>query len=325
MKYLALGEDQQLSLQSTDKPKVAGSQCLVKVSAIGVNRADILQKQGKYPAPKGESDILGLEVSGEIVQIGDNVNDRQVGDHVYGLVAGGGYAEYVAIESAHILEMPNNLSSVQCAGIAEVFLTAYQSLFMVGELKKKQTVLVHAGASGVGTAAIQLAKYLGCYVIATVGNDEKVQACLKLGADEVLNYKKHDFLDFCKVKVPKGFDVIIDVVAGEYINKNIKLLAMDGNLVVLSMLGGRFTKEIDCAKLLQKRASIKASTLRNRSHLYKSELVSQFSHTFGQALKAGEISPVIDKVFDWSQSEKAHQYIVENQNIGKVILMVSKY
>jgi len=245
LQYISVSEQQTLVFSKTSQPVINHNQCLIKVHTIGLNRADILQRQGKYPAPVGESSILGLEVCGEIVACGNNVKNWQVGDKVFGLVAGGGYAQYVTINAEHLLALPKNYSFAEGAAIAEVFLTAFQSLFTLAQLQPSETVLIHAGASGVGTAAIQLAKAKQCKVVVTVGSQEKVQACLALGADVALNYKEQDFVAWSKVHQPQGFDVIIDVVAGDYLVKNINVAALDCRIIILALLGGRFCDHVD--------------------------------------------------------------------------------
>jgi putative PIG3 family NAD(P)H quinone oxidoreductase len=325
LKYITVTEQQSLAFADTESPSINADQCLIKVHAIGINRADILQRQGKYPPPAGESLILGLEVSGEIIACGANVTKWLVGDKVFGLVAGGGYAQYVMINSEHLMALPQNLSFVQGAGIAEVFLTAYQSLFSLAKLQKQQTVLIHAGASGVGSAVIQLAKAWQCRVVVTVGSDEKGEACLKLGADDYINYKQNDFVAYLKKHYAQGFKVIVDVVAGSYLQKNINVAALDANIIILSMLGGRFSENIDIAKLLIKRITIQASTLRNRSDEYKRVLINDFMQTFASALITGDIKPVISQVFNWSEVEAAHHQMLNNSNIGKIILTVDHH
>ncbi len=322
MKYISVNQQQQLVFAAVECPRITTSQCLIKVHAIGVNRADILQRQGKYPPPAGESTILGLEVSGEIVACGGAVDHWQRGDKVYGLVAGGGYAEYVAINAEHLMKLPDNYTYEQGAAIAEVFLTAYQSLFSLAQLQPQQSVLIHAGASGVGTAAIQLAKAKQCKVVVTVGHEEKAQACILLGADAAINYQEVDFVAWAKKNHPQGFDVIVDVVAGEYLNKNIKVAALDARIIILAMLGGRFSQSVDIAKLLMKRLTIQASTLRNRSDGYKKQLIIDFVNDFYPLLKKGKIHPVIDSVFSWQETEQAHQLMLTNNNIGKIVLRV---
>lgn len=326
MRYLTTNEQSQLEFATKLSPDIADDECLIKVKCIGVNRADILQKQGKYPPPQGESDVLGIEVSGEIHALGANHTQKRmnwaVGDRVFAIVPGGAYAQYVKVNISHLFKLPEPLTFAQGAGIAEVFLTAYQCLFSIAQLKNNSNVLIHAGASGVGSAAIQLAKQRNCHVTVTVGNAEKVQACLDLGADIALNYNEVDFSLWAKEHKPKGFDVILDVVAGDYISKNINVCALDGHIVILSMLGGRFAEKVDVAKLLFKRINIHATTLRNRSDEYKAKLVNDFHSDFYQAFSNGSIKPIIHQASSWQQAEQIHQLMMNNENIGKLILIV---
>ena len=329
MKYIHVDNQQALVLSQTVMPEIAVDECLIKVHAIGINRADLLQRAGKYPAPAGESSILGLEVSGEIIQCGEAVSANhlakpwQVGDKVFALVAGGGYAQYVKVKAAQLFCLPEKFTFEQGAACAEVFLTAYQSLFSIAKLADKSRVLIHAGASGVGSAAIQLAKAKQCHVTVTVGNESKVQACLILGADAAINYQHSDFVSWSKTNVPSGYDVIIDVVSGEYLAKNINIAALDGHIVTLSMLGGRYCSQVDIAKLLAKRLTLSASTLRNRSDDYKAQLVKSFINDFYADLVNGRIKPIIDSVYPWQQVEQAHEKMLKNENVGKLVLLVS--
>ena len=322
MKYLAIDEQQALSFSNTEVPEIASDECLIKVRAIGVNRADILQKQGKYPAPKGESEILGIEACGDIVAIGmASTFDGAfaLDDKVFAIVPGGAYAEYVKVKTAHLIKLPGQFSYAQGAAIAEAYLTAYQCLFLIAGLKEKSKVLIHAGASGVGSATIQLAKHLNCHVTATVGSEKKVAACKALGADEAINYQDTDFVAWSKQQ-KQSYDVIVDVVAGHYVNKNISVCALDGHIVMLSMLGGRYAEGIDVAKMLLKRINITATTLRSRTDQYKSHLIKAFKNDFYQHLEQGTIGPVIYQQSPWHQAEKAHQIMMNNENIGKIIL-----
>ena len=327
MKYLAIDEQQELSFSNTEVPRIASDECLIKVRAIGVNRADILQKQGKYPAPNGESKILGIEACGDIVAIGDSSvqvddNDFEVGDKVFAIVPGGAYAEYVKVKTAHLIKLPEHFSYAQGAAIAEAYLTAYQCLFLIAGLKEKSKVLIHAGASGVGSAAIQLAKRFQCHVTVTVGSEEKVSACKALGADEAINYRDTDFVAWSKQQ-KQNYDVIVDVVAGQYVNKNVSVCALDGHIVMLSMLGGRFAESIDVAKMLLKRVNISATTLRNRDDAYKSKLINAFKADFYQSLENGVLQPVIYQKIPWQDVEIAHQVMMSNSNIGKIILTLA--
>ncbi len=322
MQFIDVNEQQDLFFNKMERPTPGDGQCLIKVRAIGVNRADLLQRAGKYPPPPGESSIIGLEVCGDVVEIGPDVDKSIMRSRVFGLVAGGGYAEYVVINVKHILILPDNLDYQHGAAIAEVFLTAAQSLFKIAQLQSDENVLIHAGASGVGSAAIQLAKVIGANVTVTVSGQLKANACKALGADNVINYKETDFVAWQKQHMASGFDVIVDVVGGEYLPRNINVSALDARIVILSMLGGRFAEKVDVAKLLLKRIAVHASTLRNRSDAYKAELVSFLNEHFMGYFQSGELTPVIDKVFDWKDAESAHQLMSDNKNIGKIILTV---
>ncbi len=310
-----------LKVAHTDIPTLSSGQVLVKVACFGLNRADTLQRQGKYPAPAGESDILGLEMSGEVVQVHSQQISPQafeIGDNVFGLVAGGGYAEYVAVHSQHLMLVPKNMDMPQAAGIAECFLTAYQALFIENDLQFNQHVLIHAGASGVGLAAIQLAKRHGCSVAVTASSQVKLDLCKQLGADLVINYKQQDFA----VEIPKhwqGCDVIIDFVAGDYLNRNLKLLNVDGNLIYLAMLSGRYADTLDMAMMLGKRATIKASTLRSRHDQYKTHLIKEFSHACLADFDDRKLIPNIDTQFAAKDVGNAHQRLEDNDTMGKLI------
>lgn len=314
-------EPESLNVEHMHIPELAADQILVKVSCFGVNRADTLQRQGKYPAPAGESDILGLEVSGEVVEIHPQQSADQtlkLGDKVFGLVAGGGYAEYVAVHSQHLMPVPENIDMPQAAGIAECFLTAYQALFMENNLKPNQHVLIHAGASGVGLAAIQLAKRQGCTVAVTASSQAKLDLCAQLGADLLINYQLQDF----SVEVAKhwsGCDLIIDFVAGDYLNRNLKVLNQDGCVFYLAMLAGRYADKLDMALMLGKRATIKASTLRNRSDEYKTHLIKEFSQACLGDFANGKLIANIDSQLPAKDVGKAHQRVENNQTMGKLI------
>lgn len=322
LKAVNIENNTSLSFIETSLPEISNDECLVKVLAIGVNRADLLQRQGKYPPPKGASPILGLEMSGVIVSMGGEVKNYQVNQRVFGLLSGGAYAEYVVIKAAHLFNLPTHFSFVQGAAIAETFLTAYQCLFLIGHLQPNSKVLIHAGASGVGSAAIQLAKQLNCHVTITTSNSTKIDACLSLGADEAINYLEEDFVNWSKQHKPEGFDFILDVVGADYLARNIKVAAPDAHIVILSILGGRYGDKVDIASILSKRLTITGTTLRNRSDLYKTELVTAFKADFNQALIEEKIYPVIDTVFNWEQVEESHQKLATNQTIGKIVLSI---
>lgn len=312
------GTPTQMKLSESVRPVPSANQVLVKVAAFGINRADTLQRQGKYPPPKGESDILGLEMSGQIVALGSKVTRWKKGQSVFGLVAGGGYAEYVAVDETHIMPVPESITMPEAAGVAEVFLTAYQSLFQLGQLQPNQKVLIHAGASGVGLAATQLAKAVNCMVAVTASSDKKLKTCQEFGADLLINYKTQNFVDVVHANW-RNVDVIIDFVGGDYLNRNLKVLKTDGHIIYLAMLAGRFADKLDMALLLGKRANILGSTLRNRSDEYKSELIASFYDQWFDALEKGILKPNIDSYYSARDMAIAHQRIEDNQTMGKLI------
>lgn len=308
----------QMRISTCQKPLLKEDQVLIKVAAFGINRADTLQRQGKYPAPKGESPILGLEVSGVICGIGDKVEGWSLAEPVFGLVAGGGYAEYVAVNCQHIMPVPKGLELREAAGIAEVFLTAYQSLVCIGELQNNSNVLIHAGASGVGLAAIQLAKLLNCAVATTCSSAQKLEICKKYGAKVLINYLEQDFSEIIKNQLGK-VDLVIDFIGGDYLNRNLKVLNTDGTIVYLAMLSGRYADKLDMALLLAKRAKICGSTLRSRSDSYKTKLIEGFSEQFLSEFAANRLTANIDTYYSASDIAIAHQRLEKNQTQGKLI------
>lgn len=304
------------------KPTPGPDELLVKVEATALNRADLLQKNGNYPVPEGASPILGLEMAGIVEGVGSSTNRFKVGDHVMGLLPGGGYAEYCIIRDDHAMPKPASLSFEEAAAIPEVFLTAFQGLFWLGELFEDETVLIHAGASGVGSAAIQLAAQTpGSTIATTAGTEAKLELCKKLGADITINYKEKDFADVIEeAHGSSPVDVILDFVGAPYWHQNIRLLAMDGRLVHLGLLGGAQTENLDLGKILRKRLTIRGSTLRNRSDEYKALLTKEFSDHFLEKFDKGTLRPVIDSIFEWEEVEEAHQRMSHNMNAGKIVL-----
>lgn len=303
-------------------PELGPDDLLIKIEATALNRADLLQKSGKYPPPDGASPLLGLEMSGIVEEIGPDVTLFEVGDEVCGLLPGGGYAEYCVIPESLALPIPESLSFEEAAAIPEVFLTAFQGLLWCGEIFEGETVLIHAGASGVGTAAIQIAKMVyDARVVVTAGSDEKLELCRSLGADLAINYKTQDFADVTHKEIGKDrIDLILDFVGSPYWDQNINVLAMDGRLIHLGLLGGAEVENMSLVPILRKRLTVRGTTLRNRSEEYKKLLVEEFYETVYDQIAAGEIAPVIDSVYDWSEVEEAHQKMEENRNAGKIIL-----
>lgn len=317
------GGAENLVIGETDTPQPQPHQILVKVAATALNRADILQREGKYPPPEGASSILGLEISGEVVALGENVTKWKTGDRVFGLLPGGGYAEFAVIHEDMALPLPEHLDQIEAAAIPEVFLTAYQALFWLGKLQKGEAVLIHAGGSGVGTAAIQLAKALEAKIMVTASAG-KHQVCLDLGADWAIDYKSENFQEKVKEYTDaKGVDVIVDFVAAPYFLQNIDSLSTDGRLVLLAVLGGGKVENLDLRKILIKRIQIKGSTLRARSLEYQIALMQAFSSFAMPLFERGEIKPIIDKIFDWKEVQEAHKHMEANKNTGKVILKIT--
>ncbi len=311
---LKIGEAEMLSPSSKE--------ILVRIKAAGVNRADIMQREGHYPPPKGASTILGLEIAGVVEGIGSQVTKWKLGDKVFGLIPGGGYAEYAIIHEDMAMSLRHNLSMAEAAAIPEVFLTAYQALIFYGRIQKGETALIHAGASGVGTSAIQIAKEAGAHVFITASK-EKHENCFKLGAEKAIDYKHEDFYDeVMKFTEGNGVDVIIDFIGGPYLQKNINCLKSDGRLIMLSLLGGSKVKELDIRSLIGKRLSIIGSALRSRSLEYRINLVKEFSAFALEKFKSRKLVPVIDKIYNWKDAAEAHKRIEANKNIGKIILEI---
>jgi putative PIG3 family NAD(P)H quinone oxidoreductase len=291
---------------------------LIDVYATGVNRADLYQRAGHYPPPPGASEILGLELAGVIAEVTPGVTGYQVGDRVCALVAGGGYAERAAVHQGLLMPIPKGWSLVQAAAMPEVFFTAFLNLFLEGRLKPGETVLIHGGASGVGTAAIQLARQAGCRVLATAGSAAKVATCYRLGAVLAVNYREADFAEVI-AKAVGGVDVVLDMVGADYLARNLRLLNTEGRLVFIATLSGSKT-EIDIRELMRKRLLLKGSTLRARPLAEKIALKEAFMASFWPALEAGEVMPVIDRVLPITEAETAHDLLRRNETIGKVVL-----
>lgn len=295
----------------------------VDVRAAAVNRADLMQARGKYPPPPGASEILGLEMAGVIRAVGANVAGWQAGDRVCALLPGGGYAEQVAVPAGMLLRLHDHWTFTQGAAVPEVWYTAYINLFQEGRLQAGEIALIHAGASGVGTAAIQLVVDAGATAFATAGSDEKIERCRALGAALAVNYKTHDFLvEIMAATNDRGVDVILDPVGGSYLGRNIAALRRFGRLVIIATLGGP-KGELHIGQVLGKRLHIVGSTLRSRSVAEKIAITRAFETTVWPKLADGTLQPVIDTVFPINESQAAHEYLAENRNVGKVILEIT--
>lgn len=303
-------------------PEPGPGEVLIKVSAAGVNRPDVFQRQGGYPPPPGASDLPGLEVAGEIVAGDAQAGGFKVGDKVCALVAGGGYAEYCTAPAEQCLPIPAGLSEIEAAGLPETYFTVWSNVFDRGQLSAGETLLVHGGASGIGTTAIQLAKAMGNKVFATAGSDERVQAIEKLGADLGINYRSQDFVEEVKQATDgRGVDVILDMVAGPYVARNIKSLAEDGRIVIIALLGG-VKGEVDCNRMMRRRLSITGSTLRPRPVAFKAAIAQNLRKHAWPLLEAGKIRPIIHATFPLAEAWKAHAMMEAGDNIGKIILTV---
>jgi len=305
-------------------PAPGAGEVLIRVVAAGINRPDILQRQGGYPPPPGASDIPGLEVAGRIVAVGDGTEPWQVGDPVCALVAGGGYAEYCIAPAAQCLPLPGKLDMTQAAALPETFFTVWTNVFDRGRLKSGETFLVHGGSSGIGTTAIQLAHAFGARVIATAGSAEKCAACRKLGADIAINYHDEDFVaKSMEATGGRGADVILDMVGGDYILRNLKCLAVEGRLVQIAFLKGS-TAEINLLPLMLKRQTVTGSTLRPRSVAEKGVIAESLREKVWPLLEAGRIAPVIHATFPLAQAAEAHRLMESSAHVGKIVLVTAK-
>lgn len=316
------GKNSSLSIGETKTPEPAPNQILVKIKATALNRADLLQRTGNYPPPEGASEILGLEMAGIVEEVGSEVTKWQKGNRIFALLSGGGYAEYCTIHEDMTMAIPQNMSFEEAAAVPETFLTAYQSLDWLGELKENETVLIHAGGSGVGTSAIQLARHLfKAQIVTTAGKDHKLETARKLGANFAYNYKTQNYADEITNQLGSdSVDLIIDFIGKPYWHKNMEILAMDGRVVYLSFLGGHKIEELSLVPILRKRLSIIGSTLRNRSQQYKIDLTRDFAENVLPLFEDEIIYPVIDSTYDWSEVEEAHQRMSDNKNTGKIVI-----
>lgn len=315
------GDAKQLQVSNQDKPKANDGELLVRVKAAAVNRTDLLMREGK--AGYETNPILGVEVAGVVEQSSDERNFA-IGDRVMGLVNGGGYAEYAVMPAERAMKVPEALSFAEGAAIPEVFLTAYQTLFWHGKLQEQETVLIHAGASGVGTAAIQLAKQLkNATVIVTAGSKAKLDFCQSLGADVLINYKEEDFSEKVKEATNgKGVDVILDFICADYWEKNLASIASEGRWVLIGILGGAEVEKINLFALMSKCIQLTGTLLTPRSDAYKAELTDEFVHVALPLFEKKSIQPVVDKTFPLEESTVAHEHMEANKNIGKIVLSV---
>ncbi|PHQ71957.1 MAG: NAD(P)H-quinone oxidoreductase [Sneathiella sp.] len=303
-------------------PEPGHEDVLVKVAAAGVNRPDVLQRLGGYSPPPGASDIPGLEISGTVAAVGAGVTKYKVGDSLCALVAGGGYAEYCVAPEAQCLDIPVGFDMVRAAAIPETFFTVWTNVFDRGRLQGGETFLVHGGASGIGTTAIQLAKSFGARVFTTASTDVKCREIEKLGAERAINYRDEDFVEVVKeLTEGRGVDLILDMVGGDYIQRNISALAVEGRLVHIAFLGGA-SAEVNFAPVMMKRLTITGSTLRPQSVQAKADIGARLEEKVWPLLSAGSVGPVMDSVFPLTEAAAAHARIDDSSHIGKIVLQV---
>lgn len=312
------GGPEALKLGTRPVPEPGHGEILVKVASAGVNRPDVMQRQGVYPPPPGASDILGLEIAGTVAKVGAGVAEWREGDEVCALVTGGGYAEYCPAPAAQVLPVPEGVGLEHAGGLPETFFTVWTNVFDRAGLRAGERLLVHGGSSGIGTTAIQMASQLGARVFATAGSKEKCDACLALGAERAVNYREEDFVEALK-EPTGGMDVILDMVAGDYVQKNISLLRPEGRLVHIAFLGGHKV-ELNLMPTMLKRLSVLGSTLRPQSIEAKADIARALKESIWPLIGNGRIKPVVDSTFPLADAVKAHERIDGGEHIGKIIL-----
>ena len=317
------GGPEVLTIMDIAPPAMKPGHVRVRVRAAGLNRADLLQRRGIYAPPAGESEILGLEIAGEIIESAPDVAGFAAGERVCALLPGGGYAQEAVVPTGLMARLPANLSFEEGAAIPEVFLTAYSNLVWLGGMQTGRRVLIHAGASGVGTAAIQLVRELGGRSIVTAGTPEKRAACLAIGADQALDYKKGSFLnDVLAWSEDAGVDIVLDFVGAPYLEQNLKVLDVDGRLVVIGIMGGAVADQVDLGLLLRRRLQIIGTALRSRTLDQKVRLTNEFWNFAAPRFSDGRLRPVVDRIFTMSDIADAHRYMESNRNIGKIVLRI---
>jgi NADPH2:quinone reductase len=318
----APGGPQMLVPERRPLPRLADGEVLVKVKAAGVNRPDVMQRQGLYPPPAGATDIPGLEIAGEVVALGPGATRWKLGDEVMALVVGGGYAEYCPAHESHALPLPRGLTPTEAAAIPETFFTVWHNAFERGRLRAGETLLIHGGSSGIGTAAIQLAKAFGARVVATAGSEEKCDACRRLGADVAVNYKAQDFVAATKAATDgKGADVVLDMVGGDYIERNYEAAAVEGRIVQIAVQSSA-KAAVDFRRIMLKRLTHTGSTLRARSVPDKGAIARGVEQHVLPLIAAGKVRPVIDSTFPLAQASAAHARMETSAHIGKIVLVV---
>lgn len=314
------GGPEVLTPAQRDIPAPKAGEVVIRVAYAGVNRPDALQRAGLYNPPPGASDLPGLEASGEVSAVGEGVSEWKVGDQVCALLPGGGYAEYVATPAAHCLPIPDGMSMDQAACLPETFFTVWSNVFQRGGLQAGERFLIHGGSSGIGTTAIQLARHFGARVFVTAGSAEKCAACVELGAERAINYREEDYVDVLRAE--GGANLILDMVGGDYLPRNVKGLADDGRLVQIAFLQGPKV-ELNFAQVMMRRLTITGSTLRPQSDLAKARIAAELREKVWPLLSAGQIKPVMDSEFALDAASQAHARMESSGHIGKIVLKVS--
>lgn len=318
----APGGPEQLKPARRPVPRPGEGEVLVRVAAAGVNRPDVMQRQGRYPPPPGASDLPGLEIAGEVAALGPKVSGLSVGDKVTALLSGGGYAAYAVAAAPLCLPVPDGISMVEAAAIPETFFTVWTNLFDRGRCKAGDTVLIHGGTSGIGTTAIQLAAACGARVFATAGSDDKARACERLGAVRGINYRTQDFVEVMRAETGgNGVDVTLDMVAGGYVARNLDVAALEGRIVMISLIGGS-RAEINMGTILTKRLTLTGSTLRSRTVAQKAEVADAVKKNIWPLLAAGRVRPIIHATFPLAEAAEAHRLMESSNHIGKIVLTV---
>ncbi|TBN13554.1 NAD(P)H-quinone oxidoreductase [Agrobacterium cavarae] len=321
----SFGGPEVMTFSNGPLPSPKAGELLVKVHAAGINRPDVAQRQGNYPAPKDASPVLGLEVAGEVVALGEGVSDFQVGDRVCALANGGGYAEYCVVPAGQALPFPKGYDAVKAAAVPETFFTVWANLFQMAGLTEGESVLIHGGSSGIGTTAIQLAKAFGAEVYTTAGSKEKCDACETLGAKRAINYKQEDFAAVIKDATGgKGVDVILDMIGASYFEKNIASLAKDGCLSMIAFLGGTIAEKVDLRPIMVKRLTVTGSTMRPRTADEKRAIRDELVEQVWPLLEAGKVAPVIHDVIDFDQVSEGHRLMESSSHIGKIVMRISE-
>ena len=319
------GGPEVVKLTQADVPTPGPGKVLVEVAAFGVNRPDCIQRAGAYPPPPGETQIPGLEIAGRIVALGPDVAGLKVGDEICALVGSGGYAEYALADAALCLPRPKALSMLEAAGVPENYYTVYDNVFTRGRLVKGETILVHGGSSGIGSTAIQLAKQFGATVIATAGSAEKCDFCRSIGADHAIDYRAQDFVaEVLKITDKRGVDVILDMVGGPYIAKNVSLLALEGRLVQIAFLQGPMVEKLNFTPVMVKRLTLTGSTLRPRTLAQKAAVAAALREKVWPLLDSGAVKPLIHATFPMEQTREAHELMESSAHLGKIMVTTGK-